>query len=532
MLKETDTTDNMNGVILEEDTEETEQESTRKCHGCRAFCHNLCMPCRTKYHPLPENPNCWDRFKFTFMCPPHGVIARYFRFLFLCGITFGVLLALFKDYALPGGNFFSLYVLFFGSVLGGYLISFIKLPPLLGMLLVGALLRNVPVIDVVGNHLDPNWSGALRQIALTVILIRAGLGLDPVALGKLSFTVVRLACSPCLVECIAEAIASHFLLGLPWEWAFMLGFVLSAVSPAVVVPSLLNLSDRGYGINKGIPTLVIAAASIDDVLAITGFGVVLGMAFSTGDIAVSIIKGPAEALLGVAYGVIGGIVLWYIPAKGENFIFYRGMTLLGAGLLATFGSAAIELSGAGPLGVLTIAFVAAFRWRKEKKENDQDPIKDIVAILWMLFQPILFGLIGAEVQISKIDGQTVGLGIATLSIGMVVRLVVSFLAVFKSGLNFKEMLFIPFAWFPKATVQAAIGGVALDAARRKGDATLEAYGEIILTMAVLSIIITAPIGAIAIAITGPRLLKRTVKDKEYNEEDVQDTDEKAEITKV
>lgn len=397
--------------------------------------------------------------------------------------------------------------------------------------MVGALLRNVPVIDVVGNHLDNKWSGALRQIALTVILIRAGLGLDPVALRKLSFTVVRLACSPCLVECIAEAIASHFLLGLPWEWAFMLGFVLSAVSPAVVVPSLLNLSDRGYGLNKGIPTLVIAAASIDDVLAITGFGVVLGIAFSTGDLAVSIIKGPAEALLGVAYGVIGGILLWYIPAKGDNFIFYRGMTLLGAGLMATFGSAAIELSGAGPLGVLTIAFVAAFRWRKEKKD-DQDPIKDIVAILWMLFQPMLFGLIGAEVQISKIDGDTVGLGLATLSIGMVIRLAVSFLAVFRSGLNFKEMLFITFAWFPKATVQAAIGGVALDAARRKGDVTLEAYGGIILTMAVLSIIITAPIGAIAIAITGPRLLKKTVKDKEYGEEDVQNSDEQAEITKV
>lgn len=459
-------------------------------------------------------------------------MAQYLQFLFLCGITFAVLVAVFKDQALPGGNFFSLYVLFFGSILGGYLISFIKLPPLLGMLLVGALLRNVPVIDVVGANLDNTWSGALRQIALTVILIRAGLGLDPVTLKKLSFTVLRLAASPCMIECIAEAIAAHYLLGLPWEWGFMLGFVLAAVSPAVVVPSLLNLSDRGYGLNKGIPTLVIAAASIDDVIAITGFGVVLGIAFSSGDLAIAIIKGPLEALLGIAYGVIGGILLWYIPAKGDNFIFYRGMTLLGLGLMATFGSSAVSLSGAGPLGCLTIAFVAAYRWRQEVK-NDQDPIKDIVAILWMLFQPMLFGLIGSEVQISKIDGDTVGLGLATLAIGLVMRLIVSFLAVFKSGLNFKEMFFIPLAWFPKATVQAAIGGYALDKARSIGDSTLESYGEIILTMAVLSIIITAPIGAAAIAISGPRLLKRTVTETEKTEEEQPlSSDDQEQLTKV
>lgn len=511
-----------NGVILEEDEED--HETMRKCDGLRTCCHSFCLPCRTKYNPLPHNPNCWRRLKFAFLCPPHGVIANYLQFFFLCVISYAVLISVFKDYAMPGGNFFSLFVLFFGSVLGGYLISFLRLPPLLGMLLVGALLRNVPVIDVVGKNLDSAWSGALRQIALTVILIRAGLGLDPVALRKLSFTVLRLAASPCLVECLVEAIAAHFLLGLPWEWAFMLGFVLAAVSPAVVVPSLLNLSDRGYGLNKGIPTLVIAAASVDDVIAITGFGVVLGIAFSTGDLAISLIKGPLEALLGIAYGIIGGILLWYIPAKGDNLVFFRGLMILGAGLMATFGSTAVHLSGAGPLGCLTIAFIAGFRWRKEVKDN-KDSIKDIVGILWMLFQPMLFGLIGAEVQIDKIDGDTVGLGLSTLGIGMIIRLIVSFLAVFKSGLNFKEMFFIPLAWFPKATVQAAIGGLALDYARKKGDATMIGYGQIILTMAVLSIIITAPIGAAAIAISGPRLLTRTVDNKDKDDAENPENDE-------
>lgn len=126
------TEDISNGVVLEE--EQNEPTSSRKCHGLRTFFHQLCMPCSTKYNPLPPEPSYYQRFKFTFMCPPHGIIAQYIQFLFLCGITFAVLVAVFKEQALPGGNFFSLYVLFFGSILGGYLISFIKLPPLLGKL--------------------------------------------------------------------------------------------------------------------------------------------------------------------------------------------------------------------------------------------------------------------------------------------------------------------------------------------------------------------------------------------------------------
>lgn len=124
--------DTSNGVIVEEESDEV--NTSRKCHGLRTFCHQLCLPCRTKHNPLPPDATLCQRFKFSFMCPPHGVMAQYLQFLFLCGITFAVLVAVFKDQALPGGNFFSLYVLFFGSILGGYLISFIKLPPLLGKL--------------------------------------------------------------------------------------------------------------------------------------------------------------------------------------------------------------------------------------------------------------------------------------------------------------------------------------------------------------------------------------------------------------
>ncbi|KAK3091769.1 hypothetical protein FSP39_022505 [Pinctada imbricata] len=522
---------NMNGsrsmLPQDEGTEQSQDEDVnvtveiqdhvhhKRCRALCICCHACCKPCRTKYHPLPPKASIFQRLKFAFMCPPHGNIAMYIQFVVLMAMSWAVLVALTQENAMPGGNLFALIVLFAGSVIGGYIFSLIRLPPLLGMLIVGAMLRNIPhVKEAVGEAIEPSWSGALRQIALTVILIRAGLGLDPVALKKLSFTVLRLAFTPCLTECVASAIASHFLLGLPWEWAFMLGFVLAAVSPAVVVPSLLNLSDRGYGLDKGVPTLVIAAASVDDVLAITGFGVVLGITFSTGDLAVSIIKGPLEALLGVTYGIVFGMFLWYFPnVKSNNLVFYRSLLLFAGGLMATFGSTAVHLSGAGPLGCLTVAFVAAYKWRKQRKEGEPDAMAEVVAILWMLFQPLLFALIGSAVDIEKsLQGDTVGLGIATLAIGLVVRIIVTFLVVFGAGLSIKEQFFVALAWFPKATVQAAIGGLALDLTIKNNANHLMDYGRQVLTIAVLSIIITAPIGAIAIALSGPRLLNKVDKE--------------------
>ncbi|KAL5018377.1 hypothetical protein ScPMuIL_004099 [Solemya velum] len=497
-------------VISESDRKDQDfDEKPKQCLKLRKCCLDFVQPLQTKHHPLPEKASICERFVFSLRCPPHGNLMMYIQFLVIFGFIWATLISLIGNEALPGGNIFSLLILFFTCVVGGYIVSIVRLPPLLGMLIIGAVLMNVPVIKVIGVGINKDWSGALRQVALTVILLRAGLGLDPKALRKLSCVVFRLAFSPCLMECVAEAVAAHYLLGFPWLWGIMLGFVLAAVSPAVVVPSLLGLSEHGYGLDKGIPTLVIAAASVDDVLAITGFGVVLGITFSTGDLALNIVKGPLEALLGVVFGIVAGVFVWFFPGKdSEHVVLFRSLLLLGGGLMATFGSSAVNLSGAGPLGCLSMAFVAAFRWRKQKGSHGVKPMEEIIAVLWMFFQPLLFGLIGAEVNISAVQADVVGLGIATLGIGLAVRVVVSFLAVFGSGLNFKEMLFIPFAWLPKATVQAAIGALALDKARKVNNEEWEILGKKLLTIAVLSILITAPLGAVAISLLGPRLLKR------------------------
>ena len=334
--------------------------------------------------------------------------------------------------------------------------------------------------------------------------------------------VFRLAFTPCLVETAVVAVASHLLLDFPWMWGFMLGFVLAAVSPAVVVPCLLSLQERGYGVDKGIPTLVIAAASVDDVLAISGFTILLGITFEPHqDILTVVFRGPKEAIIGLLFGIGWALLAIFFPGKDDaRMDRFRFIILFLGGLVAYFGSKMVDLEGSGALAVLVMAFVTGIGWRKFGWTDDNFVTRTL-ADFWMIFQPILFGLIGTEIRVQELEPSTVGLGIAVLAIGLSIRVIVSYLSVCGGDLNLKERIFVALAWLPKATVQAALGPVALDSLYNSDlDQDSELYktrkelGLKVLTIAVLVILITAPIGSIAITLTGPRLLNKTTNDKE------------------
>ncbi|CAI5669726.1 unnamed protein product [Oreochromis niloticus] len=452
-------------------------------------------------------------------CPrPRGIISLLITKVCLFALLFGVVWSITGRECLPGGNLFGIIILFICSVLGGKLVGMIQLPtlppfpPLLGMLLAGLLLRNVPyVTDAI--FIDTHWSAALRNIALSIILTRAGLGLNPEALSRLKAVCVRVAVGPCMVEACIVAVVSHFLLGLPWVWGFILGFVLAAVSPAVVVPSMLLLQREGYGVEKGIPTLLMAAGSFDDILAITGFSTCLGIAFSTGSTWMNILKGLLEVVGGIVAGMILGMFLYCFPSNDqEDLVLRRTLMLLGLSTFSVFFSHVIGFAGAGGLCTLVLAFLAALGWKTEKA-----PVAEMVGRSWDVFQPLLFGLIGAEITIKALSPSTVGLGMACILVGLVIRLLVTFLLVHYGGFNLKEKLFISVAWLPKATVQAAIGSKALDMAREEGDEALIKFGLDVLTLAVLAILTTAPVGALGIGLAGPRLLARQVKEETEGE---------------
>lgn len=193
-----------------------------------------------------------------------------------------------------------------------------------------------------------------RKAALVIILIRAGLDLDPQALKRLKLTVLKLGLIPWLVEAAVVTITTHYFLDLPWSWGFLLGSVIAAVSPAVVVPCLFRLRGKGYGVAKGIPTLIIAVAGIDDATSVAIFGIIESIMFSPDSLTYQIIQGPVSIIGGIGFGVLWGLILNFIPERHDPFMVpLRVLMLLGGGMIAVFGSELIGFGGAGPLGWYT-----------------------------------------------------------------------------------------------------------------------------------------------------------------------------------
>ncbi|XP_075211444.1 sodium/hydrogen exchanger 9B2-like isoform X2 [Lycorma delicatula] len=455
----------------------------------------------------------------------NSIIIEWIGFLILISLSWALLYTLFHNEITPQGDLFKIIALILLAYLAGHLVGLMHLPPLLGMLVTGIALRTIGFYHVSGvyEHIVVH----LREFALSVILIKAGLGLDAGALLKLSFVVIRLSLLPCITEAVAAAVISHYIIGYPWLWGLLLGFMLSAVSPAVVVPVLLNLKERGYGEAKGISTLVIAASSIDDIAAISIFGVCLGMLFSEGDIIHQLAHGPIEMVIGFSSGIAWGLLIAYFPHRDDDHVTLKRSVLVGGGgLTAVLGSQLVGYSGAGPLTCITASFTASLCWKLQGWSSNHNPVADVFSYVWLILQPMLFGLIGAEIDLTQLRMDTVGYGLAVIFGALVIRIATCFLVLYGSKLNLKEMIFVNLAWLPKATVQAALAPEALNLVRSQEVPTEDDLlrGSQVLTIAVLSILVTAPLGSIGITIGGPLMLsnqpptpERTDKIKEKHD---------------
>ena len=444
----------------------------------------------------------------------------------------------------PGGAVFAVYVLLFVAAFAGKVVArFPPMPPLLGQLVAGFVLRNVPGLDeAVGEAVDARCSSAMRTAALGVILVRAGLSLDVAAVYRLRWPASRLAFAPSTAEALTVALLAKPALDLPWTYCAVLGFLFAAISPAVVIPSLLNLQEKGYGVKAGVPALVVTAASVDVVYSIAGFGVCAGfLVTARGGANAAAWKAPVQIAAGAALGYLAGTALGAItpPDKDASDDTEEGMKkgrgkawevtgetpgsraswLLGISLLILFAGAEAEMTGGAALAVIVASAAAAREWGAV----DAKACGSILNGLWNdLAQPLLFALIGAAVDVSRLSGDEVGAGIGLLAAGLCVRGLVAFLAAGGGQLAFSERVFVAVAWMPKATVQAALAGLPLDAAiaHEGGAGGVETKrAEVILALGVLAILITAPLGAAAVAVSGERLLvKAEADDEESNGE--------------
>jgi NhaP-type Na+/H+ or K+/H+ antiporter len=363
----------------------------------------------------------------------------------------------------------------------------LTIPGLVGMLLLGVLLGPFALQWVSPELL--NVANDFRLIALIVILLRAGFELSKDTLNRVGGRVLLLSAVPALLEGAAITLLGPTLLGLGYLESAMLGSIMAAVSPAVVVPLMIHFIERGMGAVKGIPTMVLAASAIDDVFVIVVFSVLLGVyTGNSAGIAWQLASIPISILLGIAVGLAAGLALFWLYRHFDPRATKRVLILLGISVLLVRAEHVMAgwLPFASLLAVMAMGFIIL-----EKDEHMAHEISAKLGKIWVFAEIVAIeaGLAGA----------------ALIAAGLVVRSVGTWLCLIGSDLTGPERLFVVVAYLPKATVQAAIGGAPLAAMHLASMDT--GPGEVILAVAVLSILLTAPLGAWAIVVTGERVLK-------------------------
>ncbi|CAJ0945069.1 unnamed protein product, partial [Mesorhabditis belari] len=390
---------------------------------------------------------------------------------------------------------------------------------LLGILLAGLLFHLPPFHQFL--FVDSSISSVIRKISFVVILVRGGLSIDPIILKRLKLPLPMLAVAPIIIEVTALTFSSFYLLEFDLLSGLALGFLIAAVSPAVVVPCMLEVEKKGYGRKSGITTLCIAGATLSDVLCITAFSVVLGVIFGSERSTLSILLHvPIEIALGILIGFIGGYLINFCSPKAktpEEMIIMPCCLILLLSLSVLLGSAHFNSEVLGPVAILALGFFTAIFVKKHNEELFTR-MKSQLDYLWkFIFMPLLFGLIGFRMDIVQLffgessNISRVALCLLILIVGLLFRLFATYFSIL-GRFNRKEKIFLAFAWIPKATIQAALATAFLDKAVVEKRNELFEIGNAILLMAVLSIFLSAPLGQFFIRVFSSKLLQKDDED--------------------
>ena len=391
--------------------------------------------------------------------------------------------------------FLSLFIIFGGGVLGGFLFEKIKLPKLVWYIILGILI-GPSVFNIVDDTLL-SISSHLRQIALVIILTRSGLSLDIKSLKKIGRPAILMCFLPACFEIAGITIFGPIFFGISYFEALLLGSVLAAVSPAVVVPRMIRLMEEGYGREHCVPELVMAGASCDDIFVIVLFYSFKNLvatstfdAWSVGQIPISIVSG---VVLGIGVGFLMVLAIRYM--KLNRIVHVILMLGLSFGMLALENALKPYFSVSSLLAIIVMAFVVGVFKKEEAKE-----IQKSYNGLWQGFEILLFALVGVAVDVRYAFSKEGAIIVGLVFIALVFRSLGVICSVIATKFTWKEKLYIVISYLPKATVQASIGAIALTEGL--------ACGTLVLTAAVVSILITAPLGAILMDALKNKLLTK------------------------
>ena len=374
----------------------------------------------------------------------------------------------------------------------GWICQRLKLPGLLGMLMTGMILGPYALGLLDGSILG--ISSELRKMALIIILTRAGLGLDLLGLKKMGRSAVLMCFVPASFELLGMLLIAPKLMGITLLEAAIMGAVLAAVSPAVVVPRMVKLMEEGYGVKEGIPQLILAGASVDDVYVIVLFSTFVGMMQGEGASLIRFVNIPVSIFLGIAIGLCIGVLLAVFFQKFHMRDTSKVLIILSISFLLVVLEDSLTTSITFS-ALIAIMFIGIGLQRKREAVAKRLSVK--YGKLWVAAEVFLFVLVGATVNIGYLS--KVGIRALVLIVGaLLFRMLGVFVCLLGTGLKGKEKAFVMLAYTPKATVQAAIGGIPLSLGL--------ACGDMVLTVAVLAIVLTAPLGAFAIDLSYKKLL--------------------------
>lgn len=384
------------------------------------------------------------------------------------------------------------FIIVVGYLLGR-LLSTMNLPSLIGYIIAGLIMG--PSFFNLIDQSTLDISSDLRRIALMIILLRAGLNIDLQDLKKVGRPAILMSFLPATLEIIGTIILAPIFFGMSYLSAAILGAIVAATSPAVVVARMLDLMGKGYGKKKGVPQMILAGSSMDDIFVIILFTALTALA-QTGEFHwLSMLSMPTSIILGIAGGLLVG---WLLSLAIEKYQLSGGYpVILSFGMAMLFDG--IEKAMTGPIGFSALLAVMAMGFMMLRVNPVQAKSVQVgFNNLWQVFEIILFVLVGASMSIESVKDSGL-IAVLLIVLLLVFRGLGVILSVLGTQLNKEEKAFAIFAYLPKATVQAAIGAVPL--------AMGLPNGQIILTISVVAILVTAPLGAVLIDQTHNRLLR-------------------------
>ncbi len=386
----------------------------------------------------------------------------------------------------------SLCVIMLSGLLLGWICKKIRFPSLFGMIIAGIIIGPYALNLIDQSILDV--SSDIRRIALIVILIRAGLKLDLSDLKKVGRPAVLMCFVPACFEIVGMVVLAPILLNIPFLDAAIMGAVIGAVSPAVIVPRMIKLIDEEYGTDKGIPQMILAGASVDDVFVIVMFTTFTGLA-QGGEVSIMrFLNIPVSIVTGIIVGLIAGFlfVKWFLKINIRATV--KAIIVLSVSFaLWAFEDSFKMVPFASLIAIMAIG-IGIKKWGSHYAKE----LSGKYDKMWAVAEILLFVLVGASVAIDSAVSAGVSAIILVLGV-LVFRMVGVFVCVLGTKLSMKEKLFCMIAYTPKATVQAAIGGLPL--------AMGLPCGQIVLTVSVIAILLTAPLGAFGIDLTYQKFLK-------------------------